>query len=746
MERRFIFREDQDLGPEDFNKIQDGAQNALAHVVLDAITPGRRFAGFAAAATGAAQLTVQPGRFYSAGKVYARDDAYGNDFTVSLPAATKKIATVVVYGAEIDTTAVPREFLLNEETGASEPRVVATERVRVANVNVVMGQENADPIPPVIDAGALAIAQVLLSPAGIVSVTMVEANRLDSVNSLAIRAAAAERFVDEARPKITALGSDIATLKAGIASVVDQNNFGRVLIRLATVEAKTGIPSNATASAADFFLDLGQTDNAFAGYAARVEEGVRFPTAATVDTTLAIFNALNPAAKVVGGMLFPAFTRELRMRSGPAQDELQISSFTYQVTNVVERTVSRLRLRYGYYYTYSPGVIWWGQPGYDYWFRTFGLAGEVFPAYVPTGYYYDRFPYYWADTVEDHYWDKVTVPHAVPGMQVAETFPNANDQWCEAIGLTFTKLAAAGAITLMITETDRGLPDLSKVISYSTVDRANLVLGAETVIPIQPVFLEGGKRYALVVSTAADHWLATTAGENFAQGTLFYVLDGAYQQGDATKDICFSLYSAKFKAARAVIDLNPLQLAGGISEIDILSGGIVPGSTDLTFEVQVSNKWVPLARATTADFNVGGVLPPLIPLRAVFTGSPEVMPAVKTTGSRVRISRSALAYKHISTVRTLPGGGSTSIRVIERLEKFDAAHHTAVAKLLSGAGYATVTAASSFVDVAVEDGGIERTWLFNLGGAITSYRIQSEGTTDAALNTFHVTWRKDYAL
>ena len=76
------------------------------------------------------------------------------------------------------------------------------------------------------------------------------------------------------------------------------------------------------------------------------------------------------------------------------------------------------------------------------------------------------------------------------------------------------------------------------------------------------VFLTGGIRYAIGVITAADHWLATAAGASYQAGTLFYVLDGAYQQGDAARDIMFSLYQASFATSRTVIDLNPLSLAG----------------------------------------------------------------------------------------------------------------------------------------------------------------------------------------
>lgn len=747
MESTRVFHDGMDNDPADYNDLQGFAQESMEHIVSDGISNDRKFAGFQTAITGAAEITVQPGRFYSGGVVYNRPDAFVKDFTTQLPVATKKNVLVVIFGSEIDTDARQREFLINEETGASEPRVVALEHRRVANINTAAGTESPDPIDPVVDSGVLAVCRVVLTPTGVSSVEMLSTNRLDSVASVSVRTASLETFRRTAEPQIVALGSDLASLKVASASGVDQAGLGRVLSRLAVLEEKSSIPSAATDSDADFYLDTEESDLAHASFLAKVDEGVRFADEAANEASLQIFDALNPRAKIAGGLMLPAYARELRLSVGPRQGEVQASAYTYETHNMVERTMSRTRVRYGWKYTVASSVVWWSAYGYDYYYRTFSKTGEVFPAIGVYGlsYYKVRQPYFWYDTVEEHYWDKVTVDHAVPGAQVAETFLNANDMWLDAVGLTFTRLAATGGVTLAICETDRGQPDLEKIVSFTSVDRSAMSLNTETVIPVQPVFLEGGKRYAILIITAADHWLATTAGENFPQGTFFYVLDGAYQQGDGTRDLCFSLFAAKFTASRAVIDMAPLSLSGGMTEIDVLADAVVPDSTNLTYEIQVGNAWRPLDGSTDDLFGGSGNVPPLVPLRLVFTGTPDVMPGVKLTGSRVHIARPRTTLTHISTERTLPAS-STSIRVIARLEDFESAHHTAVGKLRTGAGFTTVVAASSSVDETQPDGSVERTWLFNLGAGVTSYKIQIEGTTDSALNTFHVAWRKDYAL
>lgn len=752
MESRRIFLDGMDNDPADHNAVQDFAQRALDHVVGDGVTSGRKFAGFEAAASGVTTLSVAPGRFYSGGKVYNRDTAFAYDFTTALPVAAKKVATVVIWGEEVDTDARAREFLINEETGASEPRVVALERARVARISVSIGGENADPVAPLLDSSVVAVAQVVLTTAGIQSVTMIGDNVLDSVSSLAGRTGALETFRRKAEPQIASLGSDIAALTAGQAGLVNRDMYGRSLARLAVLESKAGIPAGAVDSAADYFLELGATDTAFAGYSAKVEEGIRFPNAAAATKQLQIFNALNPLAKITGGVMFPAYNRVKRMSVGPRSGEVQISSYTYATHQMVQKMTSRVRVRFGGEMTVCTNSAWWSSGRYDPTTRTFRTAGEtwqVAAADAPRAlinHQFVRVTQFFQDSYEEPYWEAVTVNHAVNGSQVAETFLNSNDLWLDAIGLTFTRLAAGGNVTVAICETDRGMPLLNKIISKTEVDRASLVLNAETIIPIQPTFLVGGVRYALVVITAADHWLATVQGSAYPQGTFFYVLDGAYQQGDATRDLAFSLYAAEFTASRAVIDLGALELAGGIAAIDIIAPAIVPGSSQLTFEVQINSVWVPLAAAANLVLGAGGTIPPLLPFRVVFTGTPDVMPGLTLTGSQVIVSRPATTLKHFSKPRTLPGAGSLSVRVIERLEYFKPANHTATCQLRVGAGYATIETADAITDVVADDGSIERTFVFNLAAAATSYVIESSATTDSALNTFHFGWRKDYAL
>ena len=64
MEQEVIFRDYQEQQAQDHNDIQSFARTSLDHLVGDAVTASRRYAGFAAAKTTQTEVQVSPGRFY----------------------------------------------------------------------------------------------------------------------------------------------------------------------------------------------------------------------------------------------------------------------------------------------------------------------------------------------------------------------------------------------------------------------------------------------------------------------------------------------------------------------------------------------------------------------------------------------------------------------------------------------------------------------------------------------------------
>jgi hypothetical protein len=753
--------------PDDVNNLQTYVSDSIDHVVMDTLVSQARYSGFLAQKSGPAQVTVAAGRLYKAGKVYALTTPTQYDFISQLPVAAKRIVLISGWGSEVDTGATPRNVLIAAQSTPQnpvyQPQVLEIVHSRVANLGTSIGAEAPDPSPPSIDATLLPIAKVVLTPTGVDSVTMFDENEVPNLEDVGGRVNAIEKWEAVAAPALTSLASDIARLSNDLRNSANQAVTGRMLGRIAVLEAKEGVPSNAADSSADFFLDPATSDlaNPVSNY--KIQEGVRFADNGASDAALQLFNPLNPLAMVNNGVLFPAYDSMLRFSTGDATGETQISQYTYQTQTLVQKTIARQRVRYGTEFSVCTNSAFWNSGTYDPITQIFKLPnGETFKAgfdlqgmpYIWSGdgrmHIPVRLQQFWTDTVDETYWDRVTTSSNISGSQVAETFPVGQDFWLASIALRFTRLDSQGSVTLALCEaTSTGVADVNNVIAQATLPQASLSVAPNKTLFVfdKPVFLQSGKRYGFVVITGGNHFIATTAGNSFGQG-MFFAVTGGVPIADPTKHLFAQFNACKFRQSIAAIDLQSLQLAGGITSIDILSGAIAPSSTSLTFEVQIAGQWVSLSYANAGALNAGGSLPPLLPFRAVFAGTPDVMPALDLMHSNVHVSRPNTSYVHVwpaGAGRTTPAP-TTQIRLTERYESFDAAFHSVTRKLLTGSGFATETAPSSYSDVATADGALERTYVWNLGAAVSAYKLKGAGTTSTALKTFHGAWLKDWVL
>lgn len=769
MENRVLFALDQDLGPDDLNGIQSCVSDTFDHLVGDTVTALKRYAGLAVTKSSVTAIGVAPGTLYAGGKMYDFAAAIVQDFVTSLPLAGKKYVTVVAYGTERDTDVTAREFVVDETTNPpqTQARPVATRHRRVCNVQFAYGVEAPSPTLPLLDPGYLPVADILLTTSGIDTITMRPETRVGNLDEVDTRVDAVEAFQGAIGPKVQTLTSDLASLAAQLKSTASADILGQLLVRLAVIEAKDKIPTAAVSSHAYYFLDTSASDLANPLSACKIQEGIRFPDANAGVAALALLNPGDVAAKVVGGILFPAYDRKLLLSTGEAAGEIRLSGYTYQTNALVQKTMTRQVVNYGTPFTVCTNSLYWQTGSYDIDNNLFTRDGETFQVQATAAYYgYNpgifgdglfhnilRLQKIWTTTVSEPYWDTVTTAHNVNGSFVCETFLQGQDNWLDAIGLFFTRLADAGDATVVIGEVPaaNGLPDVTSVLSVTNVPRASMkAAGAETVVGITPTFLASGRRYYVAVITAADHWLATVPGEQFVQGTLFQVIDGAYAQGDGTRDLQLNLYRATPKAARTTVALNSLTLDGGILGISINADTIVPAQCAVSYEVQVAGVWYSLADVDTFVLGQGGAVPPLLPFRVTFLATGDIMPGVTLSGSQVKVTRPATALVHIGKPIALPGAGSTQIRIIQRYESWDGAHHVANVKLRTGAGYGTVTLKTSSTDVVgidpVAGPYLERTYVFNLGAAVTSYVLETDGNTDTNRITFHVASEKDWTL
>lgn len=721
MESKVIFRDNQELQAADFNNLQSHADDALSHVVEDAISSGLRYSGGAVAATSATEVSVAPLRFYNGGLVYASDLAQSMNLFQYLPVAAKKVVAVVVWGEEVETAIEPRDYLIDLATGATEPRAVAMRKDRLAQVNLLPGAESADPQPPVVQSGNLAIAYVVLTPAGIERVDQQTGVLLPQLEDHEERVVGLETWRGQAEPRISSIATDLSALARKTDDLAPRGNLIEMALDLARVKEKLRLPATYASYDADYFGDDAKSDPAAVGFAARLDNGLLFPFAASAQASLALFNPYDAAIRRhTDDLVLPAYDSVARIQTRGYSGDLSISQ--YQVQSHSLKSFQRTVWSYFYGPNWNYYAPWYNRWYWAYYGRTWGWMS-----------YYG----YWVSHQETAY-EIVDVTTSVSGAIVAQSVLVPNAMWLTRVGLFFTQVASTGDVHLVLCETEGGKPVLTKSLAHVTVAPGSLSkYPAETVIDVPPVLLEAGKRYAIAVITQGDHRLATVSGNDYTQGTLFFGTDGDYFTGDLTRDLMFTFYGAQFRQPRVEVQLQPVSLAGGITDLGISAAQVVPKGCEIRYEVQVGGRWYALGDATM----VLSAAPDLVPLRAVLLGTSDLAPGLVLAANAITASRPATAMVHISALRTL-GASSTQITVEAVAAAYDPAHHTLACELISGANTYTPSV------TATEDepgGGAKRfIWTFSIPGGVSSYKIRLTGGRDATA-PFSVTERVDVA-
>ena len=745
MEKLVNFRDYQEQQAADHNNIQTYARASIDHIVDDVVTKSNRYAGFMTVKSAQAEITISPGRFYQAGgAVFNRGSTTVLSVTSYLAAASRRVVVLSAYGQENETDITERDFLINTDTGATEPDAVAMTRSRDAVLTLTSGAESADPQVPPIPASHVAIAYILVDTLQIISVTMVPETSVTSTENLNVRTASLEEFRADTEPRISSLAADLAALANEVAKKGQARDLSILYQDMALVKDLVGRPDDYSLYGADHYLNTSESDITNAaglGYDAKVEEGIRFPDANADEFEMSVFSAFDPNASQSDGLLLPTFTHLLKMEIGPYHSDLGIAQYGFQTFEAQQLTISRQRIRHGSTYTYCTNSAWWQAGTYDPLTQTFKRGSETFVVLDPDNAMINhrmiRLQQYWVDTYDETYWSTVTTDHTIAGAQVAQSFLVSNDFWLTKLGFYVTAKAANENISLAVCELTNGVPDLSKTVLIQSVPHASILSGAWTEVTVKPTFLKSGKRYAVVLTSNANHRIGMAYGNRYLNGTFFYSTDGAYYQGDLTKDMMLRFYGARFASAQVTIEMSPINLDGGIRSLDILAGVVRPESTDLIFEIQPpAGDWVPVRPE-----NVGALTsaPPLFKFRARFVGTVDMMPGLQIAGSRVSVSRPKTAFKHISINRTLAAPSDEIYRKV-LLENFQETPHDFTAKIWTGSVELT---ASLVEEVALPDlpnvqNRVQRTYKFEPAAPISSFREINIGATNSAASTYHV--------
>jgi len=759
MESIVKFRDRQELQSSDLNNSQAFAQAALDHVVVDAIDPAYGYRGFTATKTSATEVTVSAGRLYNHGVVYARNEPVVVDMFNLLPLVTKKRVAITAWGQTVDTDVQPRDFLIDAETGLTEPQSVAMESNRYCNISPVQGSESPDPAYPSVDANITVVAYALLDTNGVVSVEQWQPTQLRNLRTVGNDLDAVELWRDQIGARIDTLATDLYALSnrvSALASKEDlfalQSALLEVINRLNQPQAE---PPAVLSHAVNNFASDTDADTEFSGYSCLIDRGLKFFHEAEAKFAMSLLNPLDPNIVSYGDISLPVHTHRLRWGCRGYHDEHRCGTATFFARTWIQQNWSRYSINlspqesnklYQIYYSgeWHSGV-WASDPAWEQFWYYFD--------YQITGDYEDGSPWTMGGPFENAfaslserqkllfldllvqkgiieykyqgpYWDIVTKELSVTSYEHAQTFNVSQDGWLTKVGLYFTRVSGSGDVEIMICKTDlKGLPDYSRVLSRTTIDHEDLESGGdeatqglppivETVCPIVPTALQAGEKYAIVVGVKGDHWLAISediVDASVVQGTFYYGDNGVWRTRTNGGILKHNLYFAYFTASRYVVDLQPWQLAGGIRELKLVGQIINLGSSKIIFEGQIGGVWKPITFNDTLSLSS---LPAVLPMRMVFEGTPDVHGGIMLPITEVTVRRSLDEAVYVSALRTL-GADAATVTVKARMLNYVEVDHNCTCVLKTNTD-ATTETADVVADVPIAADVIERTWTFNI--------------------------------
>ena len=751
MEKKVIYRDRQEITVDDLNNAQDFSDIAQQHIVMDAITGERQFVGLVVTKKSATEIEISSGRLWegATGCVYELAQPLVQSLFNMLPLSDEKWLAVTVFGVTKDEHIQPRDFLIDTQTGQTQPEAVAVERHRVVTTHIASGLESPTPQKPEPPTGYTLIAHVRLTPSGIEEIILNEKGVLPRLDRVAAQVWDIQRWRAQISPRVDTLTTDVAGLQAALRGSGQQQQYRELAAALARLQEQMSLPDGHGNFSADYFYNDSESDIERAEYHARTDRGLRMPWEALSDKALRFANPYEKAVKAHTGVILPAYRDVVRLETSNHTGSIPIASYQYQTIEYTEGLMTHTRTSYGKEtryisanglqdtYAYDSNTNIYTDPDGKKW----QLRGIEY--YTPTAHPMAGSRGYLVEVTEETYQEPYVYTtektRQINGAQIAQTFLNAQNGYMTGIGLWFAKFDRSAPITVLITETTLGQPDLSRVVGVGNIDTAQFDSATSDVVArfIDPVYLQGGKRYAIVLITAGDHEVHIVSGAEYAQGTLFEAIDGVYFQGDNTRDLRMKLYFAHFDSARTVVNLEPLELAGGITHIDLKVQGVIPDGCELHYEYQINGRWIAIAEGTAENLVN---LPPLLPVRMVFIGTSDLMPCIGIA-SQIRVSRPAKAFCHFSTQRTLTDAKDV-IEVQVLAVGFDAALHT-LDLYLHIDGNRVIPASTTDKQ---ESDGIRRITRFELAAPTDTYSIELKGTTSTARECFHVAQRIDLGL
>lgn len=785
MHRKVTFRPDQKVTDDDLNNIGRFPRASFDTLVAEAVSTLRYFTGFVATKTGQTEVTVSPGHHWAGGPVYERPDLTVFNMLTGgsyMPTVTKRIVAIVTWGETIDTDVQERSFVIDDE-GNTEPQSVSMESLRYARLSLVAGAESPDPRKPTLEGAITPVAWVLLDTSGVVSIEDATEHRLPSVESLHQHVRTINAWRAQVGQAIDTLQSDMAAVQAALYPDL-RSVLAWLMSRIEALEALVKKPAGTIQTFVDRFVSLRDSDTEYTGYSAIVDNGLKFPGGESEFSEIALNNPLDPKVKITNNIMLPAWSStRARLTIGDPDGALSVSQYTSQTTERVQKTASRVVTQYSKWATIgfrnliehvrNYGRLFDGdltsteaaaleseyarlfdqlksseiRLSADMTFKFRRDDGETYTFQIRNwGPKFNNYAIRLVEkvTVEEPYWDTVTRDATVTGSQIAQTFINSTNGWLTEIGLFFDQVAVTGDVKVYLTEVSATKPNRGNVISRGTLNVASLHTNGEIRCQMEPVFLRGGRSYAVLIVSTGNHFVKVRSANKYAYGTAFYLSDtGEWLPVQNSGDICMSLYYPVFDQTRIEVLMQPLTRAGGISAIRINAAQIVPSGTKLLYEIQRTGKWYTISEGELSALDGS---PTLVNFRVVFVGTRDLMPALDMSQTEVELIGEEDDFVHISKVIESVSA-ETDFQVELSIEGWDDSIHDIDIDLIIPGSPDTIEAPDSLTITPMpDDETTVRVLAVFTPDATDEFRVKITGGKDPGESPFVVTERRAHVL
>lgn len=737
--QRTAFSEAEIADHADFEAIGLQAQDATDHLWLDAIGYPGHWAAFTVARKSAQEVTVSTGRFVAGKIVYAQTAPKDMNLQLQIPVAAsdQRWVAILLRGKEVTETANrPFETSDDPETSVIVNRTTPKTIRRVVELIVQQGEANPVPVKPVVDATDACIAFVLLTSAGVNTIEPGNSDRVKTLYEVEGRVTALEVDLDGLFMRTETIETQIVNIKAKLTEIPRPVIIRQMQRDIGAARLKVDLPDEARAYVFDQALIPDRWDMTHVDWLARIEEGVRFGFAAEAQARLEVQAEDDPKIAFRGRRMVPAFSEVTRIANTSLDGTLNISQLVHTETTLVRKEASRIRITYGpTQWACENQAGWAGLGGDSRVGQMLNVGGETFevverrdyggPGHQTYGVRQIRYEMY-----SEPYWEYVTEDVGVNGSIYGQSFLVAQPMQLTSLDLSFARVGADGDVHVFIVETTTGgMPRFDAVLAQGKLNHADLVVGwNKAVLPI--TLLESGKRYAFVTVTTGAHALHISASNKYTGGTQFLTTDGAFSQGSTETDICFRLNAARYHSPRTVIPMQALNLADGMTQIDMLFAGWVPGGCQLGWEIRPSgsNVWTELDDGDPTTNPLVG-LPASVELRMVMMGTADLQPMIQLDQKAVsRVARNRSTMRAIS--KSFPFGfATTHIQTQYTLDSFDPERHTFTPAIMVGNAVVTPDATEMTIDAQVPT---RRTYLstYTLGAAANAARMRPAATTN----------------